>query len=411
MSFIKNHAPPELFITGLGVLTALGQGKAAFFDGLLQGRHGFAVMQRPGRQKESAFLGAELPALSYPKRLAPRLLRGASLSGQAALVALCEAWEEARLDDVDPERIGLVVGGSNLQQRELLQTYAAYADRPHFLRPTYGLAFMDSDLVGLCTEQFGILGQAYTVGGASASGQVAIIHALQALISGQVDVCIALGGLMDLSYMECHGLRNLGAMGSDNYADQPAAACRPFDQQRDGFIYGEACGALVIESAASLARRGLTPYARIAGWAMTMDGNRNPNPSLAGEIRAIRTALRQAGLSPGDIDYINPHGSGSKLGDETEIQAIIETGLAHAAINTTKSLTGHGLTAAGAVEVIATVLQMRAAQLHPSRNLHEPLEPQCHWVLEQAIPHVINHALTLSMGFGGVNTALCLQKV
>jgi malonyl-ACP decarboxylase len=410
LTSMENRYLPELHITGLGVTSAIGQGKTAFTTALMQGHHAFGVMQRVGRQKNTAFLGAELPPLAFPQRFSQRLLRTLTLPAQTALLTLDEAWNDAQLDAIDPQRIGLVVGGSNVQQRALLQTYEAYSDRIDFLRPTFGYSFMDSDLCGLCTEQFNIQGCAYTLGSASASGQAAILQAMQNVQSGQVDVCIALGALLDLSYMECQALRTLGAMGSDRYADNPALACRPFDAQHDGFIYGENCGAVVIEHADTAHARLAHSYASILSGAMTIDGNRNPNPSYQGEVRVIQKALAQANISARDIDYINPHGTGSPIGDETEIKAIIDCQLAHASLNTTKSLIGHGLSAAGTVEVIATLVQMEMQQLHPSRNLEEPIQPSCHWIRENAQPQHIEYALTLSMGFGGVNTAICLKR-
>lgn len=413
----------EIVITGLGVTSSVGQGKADFIAALLQGQHKFAVMQRPGRQtslsvdetgseaeQATEFLGAEISALSMPDSIPKNLLRTASLSGQVALATLHEAWHEAQLTDVDPERIGLIIGGSNFQQRELVQTHQTYQNRMQFLRPTYGMSFMDSDLCGLCTEVFGIKGFAYTLGGASASGQVAIVQAIESVQSGQVDICIAMGALMDLSYWECQGFRSLGAMGSDRYAKEPALACRPFDKDRDGFIFGENCGAIVIEKLNSRKRMNTNPYARISGWAVGMDGNRNPNPSFEGEVGAIQKALALAKLSAKEIDYLNPHGTGSGIGDITELQAIQHCGLNHAYLNATKSIVGHGLSAAGAVELIAILLQMKAGQLHPTRNLENPMESAYNWVQQKAISHHIENALNLSMGFGGINSAICLQR-
>jgi malonyl-ACP decarboxylase len=304
----------------------------------------------------------------------------------------------------------LIVGGSNIQQRELDQVHESYRDRSEFLRPTYGLSFMDSDLCGFCTAQFGIRGLAYTVGGASASGQLAIIQAAQAVRMNQVDVCIALGALMDVSHWECRGLRALGAMGSDHYANEPARACRPFDRDHDGFIFGESCGAVVIESLESSQSRGLKAYANLCGWAIVMDGNRNPNPSLEGETRTIWNALDASGLSPAQIDYVNTHGTGSVAGDETELKALHACGLRDAYINATKSLIGHGLSAAGTVEVVATLLQMRTGHLHPTRNLENPIDPAFNWVRDKSVDHAMENALTLSIGFGGINTALCWQR-
>lgn len=405
-----------ILITGLGVISAIGQGKETFIAALLNGESRFDVMKRPGRQHhtESAstqFLGAEIASFSMPEIVPGGIRRTASLTGQVALATLHEAWNDAALADVDPTRIGLVVGGSNLQQRELTQIHEAYREKPQFLRPVYALSFMDSDVCGMCTETFGIEGLAYTLGGASASGQLAVLQAVHAVESGQVDVCIALGALMDLSFWECQGFRSLGAMGSNTFAHEPARACRPFDKRRDGFIFGEACGALVIEKAGAIEREGVNAYARIAGWAMKMDGNRNANPSLAGEVSVIRQALDKAGLDAADIDYINTHGTGSGLGDETELQAIAHCGLKHAYINATKSLTGHGLSAAGAVELVATVLQMRAKRLHPTRNLDDPIDASYNWVRHRSVHHTIERGLKMSMGFGGVNSALCLERI
>jgi malonyl-ACP decarboxylase len=401
----------ELLITGAGVTTSIGQGNAMFLQGLLRGDSAFAVMQRPGRQKESAFLGAELEPLEWPAGLKVRRAGSLSLTSQVALITLAEAWQEARLAEVDPVRVGLVVGGSNLQQRALVQAYEELAERPYFVNPSYAFSFLDSDVCGVCTEQFGIRGPAYTLGGASASGQMCVIRAAQAVAGGEVDVCIALGALMDLSYWECHALRSLGAMGSDRFAQSPAEACRPYDRRRDGFIFGEACAAVVIERGDTAARRRVSPYAAIRGWAMAVEGCRSPEASLAGETRAIHEALQAAGVEAGAIDYVNPHASGSVAGDAVELQALRDCGLAHAPINATKSLTGHGLAAAGAVEVVATLLQMRAATLHPSRNLEEPLDASFDWVRDRRRAHDVELALTLSFGFGGINTCVCLQRL
>lgn len=400
----------ELVVTGMGVVSAIGQGKRDFADALLDGRSAFGVMRRPGRRRETDIIGAEIEELAVPATVPKHLLRTASLSAAAALTVVQEAWDEAGLAQCDSRRIGLIVGGSNVQQRELVAVHDNYRERLSFLRPTYALSFMDTDVCGFCTAHFGIHGLAYTVGGASASGQLAVIQAAQAVASGQVDACIAVGALMDLSYFECQGFRAIGAMGSTRFADNPALACRPFDRDHDGFIFGECSGAIVIESAESSRRRGAAAHARLAGWGMAMDGNRNPDPSLLGETRAIRAALEHACWSPERIDYVNPHGTGSIVGDETELRALRDSGLDGACINATKSLVGHGLSAAGAVEIIATLLQMGAKRLHATRNLENPIDPDLRWVGPGGQAHEIEHALTLSMGFGGMNTALCWQR-
>lgn len=410
----------DIAITGIGAVSAIGADAATLQHGLLEGRAAFGVMQRQGRQipvregdiggSASAFLGAEIAMPKVPTERASIAARSLSLTAQAALAALEEAWQDAGLDGVAPERIGLVVGGCNVQQRELVLQQDRYRGRETFLRPTYGMSFLDTDLCGLCTEVFGIRGRAWTVGGASASGQLAVIEAADAVASGRVDVCIAVGALMDLSYWECQGLRTMGAMGSDRHAKAPDLACRPFDTRRDGFIFGEACGAVVIRREGTPRPDGTPPYAALTGWAMAWDANRNPNPSFEGESTVIRKALAMAGLEADAIDYVNPHGTASRVGDETELAALRACGLDHAWINATKSLVGHGLTAAGLVELIAIMLQMRAGRLHPTRNLENPFDDGFRWVGASPVDHAIERALNMSMGFGGINTAVCLER-
>ena len=235
-----------------------------------------------------------------------------------------------------------------------------------------------------------------------------MIQAVNAVMLGQVDVCIAMGAMMDLSYLECQGFRTIGAMGSDKFADAPALAARTFDKDRNGFIFGEGCAAIVIERADHAQQRQITPYARVRGMGLGLDANRNPDPSLEGEKTVIQQALSHAGIVASQVDYVNPHGTGSNIGDEIEIQALQQCGLQHAYVNATKSITGHGLTAAGAVEIAATLLQMQAGQLHPCRNLDNPIADM-NWVRTQAITHQSHIALSMSMGFGGISSAMCFE--
>jgi malonyl-ACP decarboxylase len=420
---MKRCGNPDVQVTGVGITSALGQGRTPFAEALFAGRHNFGVLARPGRQFSSSslaslreeeagtpFVGAEIDGPSMPPEIPESALRTASFPTRVALATLQEAWLDADLDDADPTAIGLFVGGSNFQQRDLVKTYESYQERAAFLRPTYGMSFLDTDVCGLCTELFGIKGFACTVGGASASGQLAVIQAVRAVRSGEMEIGIALGAMMDLSYWELHALRALGAMGSARFANRPELAARPFDRDRDGFIYGEACGAIVVERKDRI-RTGKRPrYACIGGYGVVMDGNRNPNPSLEGEVSAIEKALELAGLPAGEIDYVNPHGTGSFVGDQVELDALMRCGLNRAHINATKSLTGHSISAAGVVEIVATIIQMEEQRLHPNRNLDNPIASDYNWVPAHSISHEIINALSLSFGFGGINTAICLTR-
>lgn len=408
---MQNSNSQDIVISGLGVISSVGQGKSEFGQALMAGQSSFSVLKREYRQENSSYLGAEIGNFNCDSRISSKLFAYASLSGQLALSVLAEAWDESKLDEVDGHRIGLIVGGSNVQQRELFKVFKKYANKKNFIRPNYAVSFLDSDICGLCTEQFKIKGLAFTAGGASASGMLAIHQAVELVKSGVVDICIALGAMMDLSYLELQAFRAIGAMGSDNFSDNPSKASRPFDVSRDGFIYGESSGALVIERAESAKGRGLETYARIAGCSINMDANRNPNPSQRGEIKAIKDVLRQANLKSNEIDYVNPHGTGSPIGDKTELAALSECDLLEAYMNTTKSIIGHGLSSAGVVETIATILQMKCQILHPSRNLDDPIDSRIKWVNEESINYKIQNALKLGFGFGGINMALCLNNL
>ena len=406
-------ASGDVFVAGIGVGCGLGWGKAALIDGLLAGRDVFAVLARPGRQApdgSTAFIGVEMP--DPPVVLPPRVERTAGLGGRAAVAVLDEAWREAGLDDVAPERIGLVDGapdaakpdngGANLAAREQMLAQLAYAGRLDFVPPRHGHVFLDSEVAGLCAATYPIRGFAHSVGAASASGAVAVLHAAEAIRSGRVDACVAVGALQDVSYLDLAGLRALGAMGGGGrFAGQPGRACRPFDSGHDGFLYGEVCAALVL-------RRDGGGHGRILGGAQVVDGQRGPEPCGVGQGRAIAAALAQAGLTAADIDYVNAHGTGTPKGDVTEAATLAAAGLDHAWINAGKSVTGHGLAAAGALEVAATLLQMRAGRLHATRNLDDPLDPDLRWVRGAAVEHRIRHALKLSFGFGGCDCALVL---
>jgi malonyl-ACP decarboxylase len=401
-------------ITGMGIVTSIGQEVATFKEALLSGETQFTYLKQPGRESIKPFIGAEIPDIDA-KTLFPEysgLLRTATKSAQVAIVAVAEAWQDAKLtlSKVNPERIGLVVGGSNLQQRYQQQIWQRYHSRQEFIRPTYGLTFWDTDILGLISQCFQIQGEGYSVGGASASGAVAIIHAARQILMGSSDICIALGALSDLSGAEFQALMNLGAMGSERFADRPDLACRPFDQDHDGFIYGEGCGVVILERTDRAQQRGARSHGQLKGWGLALDGNRSPEPSQKGEERAINTALAMADLQPESIDYVNTHGTGSPLGDKTEVAALKSVGLHHSLINSTKSLTGHCLTGAGVVEGIATILQMKFGFCHPTKNLVNPIDTSLNWVKETSVQLEIKYAISNSFGFGGINTALLIAQ-
>ncbi|SEH40775.1 beta-ketoacyl synthase N-terminal-like domain-containing protein [Magnetospirillum fulvum] len=404
---MPNSPPPDIVISGIGVASGLGYGKASLIEGLLAGRDVFGILARPGRQAQdgsTAFIGVELD--EPPAILSPRVARTAGFGARVAMAVLDEAWREAGLDAVDPLRIGLVVGGANLFSRDYLLMAQQTAGRLAFVPPRAGHVYFDSDLGGLAASTFAIRGFVHSVGAASASGAVATMMAAEAVRSGRVDACIALGAMQDVSYLDLLGLRALGAMGSVRFGGQPGRACRPFDADHDGFLFGESCAALVLRRGCDVG----AGYGTLVGAAAVADGQRGPEPDGAGQRRAILQALTQAGLTTAEIDYVNAHATSTPKGDEVEAATLRDLGLGHAWVNATKSVLGHGLSAAGAVELVALLLQMRAGMLHPTRNLDNPHEPELRYVRGEAQPHSIRHALKLSFGFGGTDVALAIRS-
>lgn len=399
-------AAPDIVFAGIGAACGLGYGKAALIDGLLAGRDVFGPLTRPGRaapEGAAPFLGVEMA--DPPPILPPRLARTIGFGTAVAVAVVDEAWREAGLEAVAPERIGLVVGGSNLFAREQALMARDYAARPNLVPPRAGHVYLDSEMCGLLTSVFAIRGFAFSVGAASASGTVAVIQAAEAVRSGRVDACIALGALQDVSALDLLGMRSLGALGAPRFAERPGLACRPFDADHDGFLYGE-CSAALVLCRGDLAGPG---YGALVGAAQVADGSRGPEPDGAGQRRAIAQALAQAGLRPGDVDYVNAHATGTPKGDEVEAATLAEAGLGHAWVNASKSVLGHGLSAAGAVEVAAVLLQMRAGRLHATRNLMQPVGPPLRHVMGASVTQPVRHALKTSFGFGGTDAALVIR--
>jgi malonyl-ACP decarboxylase len=420
----------DVLVTGVGVVCANGLAVPEFLASLRFGRAKFGYLARAGRCGPRPFLGAEIPAFSLCEQirrhagqsvLAARCERHRRLSwsGQLAMLATLQAWMDAGLpgadvseDDIADTAVdgaALIVAGSNLHQREMLETCREYAHRIEYVRPTHGVGFFDTDLVGVISESFGLHGEGCAIGGASASGNLAIAHGARLVRHGEAPLAVVVGACTDLSAIELQALAGLGALGSRRFAEQPERACRPFDRDSDGFIYGEGSGCLILESREHARRRGASVYGEIAGAGVCLAGDRTPEPSLEHETRAMRLALRQAGVSPEAVDYVNTHGTGSTRGDAIELAAIRGAGLGHARLNATKSLTGHLLSAAGVVECIATLLQMQEGFLHPTRNLDRPIDPDLAWVAPDGESADVRVALSNSFGFAGINSSIVVR--
>jgi malonyl-ACP decarboxylase len=417
----------DVLVTGVGVLCATAADTDAFARALRAGESGVGL-RPPAADGEHAKLRPRLSAdlsgfdfratvasrLELPepvRRTAVRVAGRAPLPVQAAVAVALEGWERAGLHraPMPGDRIGIVVAGHNLGGRYAEQVRSRYAASPVHLPARYPLHFMDTDHVGAVSQVLGITGEGYTVGGASASGNVAIINASRLVAGGAVDACLVVGALTDLSAMELQGFYNLGAMAGARGQHAPHERCRPFDADREGFVPGQAAACLVLESAGSAARRAVPWWATVAGHALRLDGNGLADPSVAGEVWVMAQAICRAGAVPDQISYVNAHGTGSALGDEVELAALREVfavGHRQPWVNSTKGLVGHCLCSAGVVEAVASLVQMRDCFVHPNANLRRPIETRCRLVGERSVPATIDLALSNGFGFGGFNTSV-----
>lgn len=409
---------PQAAVTGVGVLASIGSGADEFAGALRAGRCGIA------RDADAAPLAPPLTAdlrgfdlaaavaarMGLPEQLRHDAVRAgarAPLPVQASVAVALEAWEAAELHRacLPPERVSLVVAGHNLGGRHADGVRARFDASPVRVPGRYALQFLDTDHVGVVSDVLRIHGEGFTVGGASASGNAAIISAARLVAAGAADAVLVMGALTDLSPLERQSFFNLGAVAS--------GGCRPFDVAAEGFVPGHGAACLVLESAESVRQRAALPLAWVTGYAQRLDGNRLADPSVVGEARVLTETLRAARLRPEDVDYVNTHGTGSPLGDAVEAQAlrhVFGDRTPGPWVNATKGLAGHCLCAAGVVEAVATVLQLRDGFVHPNSQLDAPIDEELRFAGAEAHDVRMDHALSSGFGLGGFNTCVALAR-
>jgi 3-oxoacyl-[acyl-carrier-protein] synthase II len=404
---------PDVVVTGLGATTPLGGDVASTWDGMLAGRSGVSRLTEEWAETLPVRIAAKLAV--EPSTLIDRVkLRRLDRSEAVALIAAREAWADAGLAEaqLDPERlavsVGSGIGGAQtlLAQDDILEASGARRVSPHtvpMLMPNGPAAW-----VGL---ELGAQAGVHSVASACATGAEAIALGLDIIRSGRADVVIAGGTEAVIHPLPIAGFAAMRAMSTRN--DEPEKASRPWDKARDGFVLGEGAGIIVLERADHAAARGARVYARLAGAGLTSDGFDmvQPDPSGRGASRAIAAALRDSGVAATDITHVNAHATSTPPGDIAEVVAL-KTALGdHPLLTAVKSMTGHLLGAAGAVESIATILSVRDGIVPPTVNLDDPddaldLEVAAHKARHFDVPAALNN----SFGFGGHNVALIFTR-
>ena len=403
-------APRPVAVTGLGAITPLGPDVAALIEGLLTSRSGVRLLDEPEFAELPARLAATVDATGRLERIEARTLDRVQ---QLALIAAREAWADAGAPEVEPERLAVVIGSgiggalTILGQYDVLHAKGPRAVSPHLvpmLMPNGPAAAVGLDL--------GARAGVHTPVSACASGAEAIAYALDLLRSGRADVVVAGGAEACVHPLPMAGFAQMRALSTRH--DEPAAASRPYDKGRDGFVLGEGAGILVLETEEHARARGARVHARLAGAGLASDAYHvtAPDPAGTGAARSIVLALRDAGVSPAELGHINAHATSTPLGDVAEARAFAQAlGSARPPVTATKSCTGHLLGAAGAVEAVATVVALRDGVIPPVLNLDD-MDDEADVDAVRVVPRVHDHtsALSTSFGFGGHDVSLVLTR-
>jgi 3-oxoacyl-[acyl-carrier-protein] synthase II len=403
----------DVVVTGLGATTPLGGDVASTWDAMLAGRSGVSALTQEWAKQLPVRIAASLAV--EPSEVIDRVkLRRLDRSEAIALIAARQAWADSGLADsgLDPERLavsfGSGIGGATtlLNQDDILEEFGPRRVSPHtvpMLMPNGPAAWIGIEL----KARAGV----HAMASACATGAEAMSLGLDISRSGRAEVVVAGGTEAVIHPLPFAGFSAMRAMSTRN--DEPEKASRPWDKNRDGFVFGEGAGAIVLERAEHAAARGARVYARLAGSGITSDGFDivQPDPECRGGIRAMRKAIQDAGLTGADIAHVNAHATSTPAGDMGEIIGIKGAIGTHPVITSTKSMSGHLLGAAGALESIATVLAIRDSVVPPTINLDDPDERlDLDVAAHKARPLEIHAAMNNSFGFGGHNVALIFTR-
>jgi len=373
--------PRRVVVTGLGALTPIGNTLSAYWEGLLSGTSGAAPITYFDPEKFKTQFACELKNFDPLDHFDRKEARKYDRFAQYALVTVAEALEDAALplEKVDKDRVGVIwgagIGGLETFQNEVLN-FAAADETPRF-NPFF-IPKMIADIApGLISIKYGFRGPNFATVSACASASNAMIDALNYIRLGYADVMITGGSEAAVTKAGIGGFNAMHALSKRN--DNPKTASRPFDKDRDGFVLGEGSGALILESYEHAVARGATIYAELAGGGLSADAHHMtaPHPEGLGATKVMENCLRDAKLKPEEVDIINMHGTSTPLGDIAESNAIVQVFKEHTYsmnINSTKSMTGHLLGAAGAVEAIASIMAIKHHIVPPTINHQTPDE-------------------------------------
>lgn len=411
----------RVVVTGLGAITPIGNNIKEYWEGLINGVSGADLITLFNTENHKTKFACEVKNFDPAQHFERKEIRSLDRFAQFALVSVKEAIEDSGIDSqkVDSKRVGVIftsgTGGIGTFQEEL-EEYFKGGKIPRF-SPFFIPKMIPDIAAGLISIKYGFYGPNFATVSACASSTHAIIDALTYIRIGWADIFVAGGSEAAIIESGIAGFNSMRAMSTFN--EDPKRASRPFDKDRDGFVMGEGGGALILEEYEHALRREAPIYAEVSGAGMSADAYHltAPHPDGLGAKLVMTNALRDAAMQPEDIDYINVHGTATPLGDISETKAIKEVFGEHAYklnISGTKSMTGHLLGAAGAIEAIATILAIKNDTVPPTINFRTPdpeIDQKINITPNIAQKRTVQAALSNTFGFGGHNTSVIFKKI
>lgn len=400
----------RVVVTGLGVVSPIGQDRETFWESLQNGRCGIGAIANIAAEQLNVRIAAEIAGFDPKRHFEAKRVGLLDRFSQLGVVAAREALQESGLDfsgalgESTATIIGTGVGGMHTIDDNFLRIYGD--QRANRVHPFTIPRLMINACASQITMEFGLTGPAFAVASACASATHAIGQAFSMVRSGMVPVALTGGTESCITFGTMRGWEAMRVMSSDT--------CRPFSKGRSGMVLGEGSACLVLEEADHARARGAEIYGELAGFGMTADAHEITAPDIKGASRAISAALSDAGLAPEDVDYVNAHGTGTAANDQTETQALHRAFGTHAArlqVSSSKSMFGHALGAAGALEMATTCLAVRHGIIPPTINYLER-DPACDldYVPNEARTARIRAAISNSFAFGGLNAVLAIKR-
>lgn len=412
------HTVPRIVVTGLGAVTPIGNTVSDFWNGMMNSTSGAGLITRFDATEFDTRFACEVKNYDPTAHITRKEVQRMDLFAQFAMSAAVMAVEDAGIDfeKVDCTRAGVVFGsgiGGMWTYHHQQQNLYDRNGKPDRISPFFVPMLISDIAAGHIAIRYGLKGANYGTVSACATSSHSIADALMLMQRGMADVMLAGGSEAVICPMGIGGFNSMKALSTRN--DSPETASRPFDKDREGFVMGEGGGILVLETLEHALKRGAKIYAELSGIGLTDDAFHITQPAPGGEgaVRSMQMAISDAGLVPTDIDYINAHGTSTPFNDKCEsaaIQTVFGEYAQQLAVSSTKSMTGHLLGAAGAIEAIATTLAIHNSMVPPTINQFTP-DPECPLDYVANIPRSkkIRAAISNTFGFGGHNATLCLQ--